>query len=47
MFDGAHTQSYSIDDEYDTDTEEEMLERERNHFYDLTPQSSTNNVKIQ
>jgi len=29
MFDGAHTQSYSIDDGYDTDTEEEMLEREK------------------
>jgi len=38
-FDGAHTQTYSLEDEYDQETEEEMLELERKYYYDLTNES--------
>ena len=52
-FDGAHTQTYSLEDEYDQETEEEMLELERKYYYDLTNESielkfneSINNANI-
>ena len=39
-FDGCHTQSYTPIDECDERIEEQMLEKERNHFYGMTQEST-------